>query len=147
MNKNSEIDLLYDEDNVPQVAKTLLSKMTEAAKYILAGKDIGRYEISLSFASVDLIQSLNSQYRSIDSPTDVLSFPLDDERMLGDVIICTEIAEEHATEYGHSTEREIIYLFVHGLLHLLGYDHEDETDRKAMRQREEEVMEHIGVIR
>ena len=69
------------------------------------------------------------------------------EICLGDVVICKERAAEQAEEFGHSFEREIIYLFVHSILHLLGYDHEEDEDKKQMRAREEEVMEHMGIHR
>lgn len=114
-------------------------------------------EISLSFVSMDEIHELNRTYRDIDRPTDVLSFPmvddfdelqklvdqtgeLPDELLLGDVVICLEKALQQAEEYGHSKEREIVYLFTHSVLHLLGYDHMDEESKKVMRAREEQVM-------
>ena len=67
--------------------------------------------------------------------------------MLGDVVICSDRAKEQAEEFGHSFEREIIYLFVHSVLHLLGYDHMEEDEKRIMRRREEEVMERIGLKR
>ncbi|MDR1068071.1 MAG: rRNA maturation RNase YbeY [Clostridiales Family XIII bacterium] len=67
--------------------------------------------------------------------------------MLGDIVICTERAREQAAEYGHSEQRELVYLFVHGMLHLLGYDHEDETKRAEMREAEEAVMNEVGLTR
>lgn len=113
-------------------------------------------EISLSFVTRDEIRRLNSMYRNVDSHTDVLSFPLvedfdeiddEEEYMLGDVVICREQAREQAREYGHSEEREIVYLFVHSVLHLLGYDHMDEDEKHEMRVREEEVMRELGLER
>ena len=110
----------------------------------------------MTFVSLEEIHELNREYRQVDSPTDVLSFPqfddLDDlpeegEIMLGDVVICSDRAKEQAEEFGHSFEREIIYLFVHSVLHLLGYDHMDEDEKRIMRRREEEVMERIGLKR
>ena len=110
----------------------------------------------MTFVSLEEIHELNREYRQVDSPTDVLSFPqfddLDElpeegEIMLGDVVICSDRAKEQAEEFGHSFEREIIYLFVHSVLHLLGYDHMDEDEKRIMRRREEEVMERIGLKR
>ena len=110
----------------------------------------------MTFVSLEEIHELNREYRQVDSPTDVLSFPqfddLDDlpeegEIMLGDVVICSDRAKEQAEEFGHSFEREIIYLFVHSVLHLLGYDHMEEDEKRIMRRREEEVMERIGLKR
>ena len=103
------------------------------------------------------IQELNREMRQVDRPTDVLSFPqfedLEEEIpevgeiCLGDVVICREKAEEQAEEFGHSFERELVYLFTHSVLHLLGYDHMEEDEKKVMRQREEEIMEQIGLMR
>ncbi|MGX8773695.1 MAG: rRNA maturation RNase YbeY [Bacillota bacterium] len=125
-------------------------------------------EISLSFVSLDEIHELNRDYRGVDSPTDVLSFPMfesmeemeaaceaaagepegDGQKVpLGDVVICMEKIEEQAREFGHTKERETVYLFTHSVLHLLGYDHETDDDRREMRAREEEIMEKIGLGR
>ncbi len=113
-------------------------------------------EVSLSFVSKEEIHDLNKSYRNVDSPTDVLSFPLiedmedmDDgeEILLGDVVICQEKAEDQAEEYGHSVERELVYLFVHSICHLLGYDHMEEDEKAEMRQREEAVMTALSLER
>ena len=120
-------------------------------------------EVSISFESEDGIRQLNAKYRGIDAVTDVLSFPMyeskedlldeienaDDEVSisLGDVVICVDVAKKQAEEYGHSEEREMVYLFVHSLLHLCGYDHEDEDEQAEMRVAEEEIMEEIGLVR
>ena len=98
----------------------------------------------------------NRDYRDTDKVTDVLSFPqFDDlndlpevgEICLGDVVICKEKAMQQAEEFGHTFEREIIYLFTHSVLHLLGYDHMEEADKKEMRGREEQVMSYLGIGR
>ena len=118
-------------------------------------------EISLSFVSLDEIHALNREFRGVDRPTDVLSFPMfgsvDELEQacedfpgsvpLGDVVICMDKIIEQAEEFGHSREREAVYLFTHSVLHLLGYDHETEEDKAAMRAREEEVMETLGLGR
>lgn len=115
-------------------------------------------EVSVTLTDNVYIHELNKKYRGIDRPTDVLSFALNegDEpevfdgpevNMLGDIIISVERAEEQASEYGHSVEREIAFLTVHGMLHLLGYDHMEEEDRKEMRQEEDFVMEKLGITR
>ena len=118
--------------------------------------DKARAEISVTFVEAEEIRNLNREYRNTDKVTDVLSFPqFDDlneipefgEICLGDVVICKDRAMEQAEEFGHSFEREIIYLFTHSILHLLGYDHMEEEEKKEMRQREEEVMEHLGILR
>ena len=104
---------------------------------------------------------LHRNYRGVDRETDVLSFPLyekgcipsvedleeDEELAIGDVVICEEVCEAQAKEYGHSVQREIVYLFTHSVFHLLGYDHETDDDRADMRAREEEVMSLLGLER
>ena len=116
--------------------------------------DPERCAVSVSFAMKDEIKSMNKRYRGIDKVTDVLSFPQfadlnevpeEGEILLGDVMLCIEVAMEQAREYGHSQERELLYLFTHSILHLLGYDHMDDEEKAVMRKKEEEVMEEIGL--
>lgn len=116
--------------------------------------DPERCSVSVSFAMKDEIQAMNKRYRGIDKVTDVLSFPqfedlnevpAEGEILLGDVMICVEVAVEQAREYGHSQERELLYLFTHSILHLLGYDHMDDEEKAEMRAREEEIMRIIGL--
>lgn len=115
-------------------------------------------EVSVTLTNNVYIHELNKKYRDIDRPTDVLSFALNegDEpevidgpevNVLGDIIISVERAVEQAADYGHSVEREIAFLTVHGMLHLLGYDHMEEEDRKEMRQEEDFVMGKLGITR
>lgn len=111
-------------------------------------------EVSVVLCDDRAIRRLNSKWRSVDAPTDVLAFPQltkDDwqdlairQVLLGDIVLSLESAARQAKEYGHSTEREILYLFTHGLLHLLGYDHLEEDERRWMRRREEEIMAAAG---
>ncbi len=103
-------------------------------------------EVSVLITNNDEIQALNAQYRELDLPTDVLSFPMDEE-YLGDIVISMEKLFEQAEEYGHSPQRELGFLTVHGMLHLLGYDHIEEADRVLMRQREETILHELGVTR
>jgi len=141
-----------------QVTEEILNTMEAAAKYCLEleGIDEERTEISVTFVEAEEIRELNRDYRDNDKITDVLSFPqFDDlndipdfgEICLGDVVICKDRAQEQAEEFGHSFEREIIYLFTHSILHLLGYDHMVEEEKQEMRAREEEVMTHLGIGR
>ncbi len=154
------MELYFEEGQV--VTDEIREKMIRAAIYAVESEDIfslepERCEISVTFVQPDEIQSLNHAYRGIDRVTDVLSFPqfadLTEEVLevgeicLGDVVICKDKAEEQAQEFGHAFEREIIYLFVHSVLHLLGYDHEAEADKKIMRQREEEIMQYMEIPR
>ena len=142
------------------VNEQLMDKLREAAS-ACTQLDV---EISLSFVSLDEIHELNREYRGVDRPTDVLSFPmfddldeleavcgeLDEEEQAvpsGDVVICMDKIIEQAEEFGHSRERETVYLFTHSVLHLLGYDHETEEEKREMREREEEIMDLIGLSR
>lgn len=126
-------------------------------------------EMSLSFVSPDEIRELNKQYRNVDSVTDVLSFPTVDnpERKvinlsdfapdsinietgklnIGDVIICLERAKEQAAEYNHSLKRELCFLSLHGLLHLLGYDHITSDDEKQMFALQDEILNKMRITR
>lgn len=148
--------ILYNEENI--LNNTMLETLEQAAALCIEkeGLDPEGAEISLTFSSKEEIRGLNQQYRNIDAPTDVLSFPLvedfdtieeGDEYMLGDVVICLEKAREQAEEYGHSEEREIVYLFVHSICHLLGFDHMEEGDKREMRAREEDVMRLLDLER
>lgn len=119
----------------------------------------GSCEISVRFVDNEEIRRLNKQYRNIDAPTDVLSFPLGIDgvydinhetgsQMLGDIVICAEKAFEQAEEFGHSLQREIGFLTVHSMLHLLGYDHETGTiEAVKMREKEEKVLFNLGLKR
>lgn len=113
-------------------------------------------EAELSVALVDdaQIQELNRRFRQVDRPTDVLSFPAgeapevaEEPALLGDVAISLETAWRQAVEYGHSPEREVGYLIAHGVLHLLGFDHEDEAKQAVMRRLEEEALARVNLVR
>jgi len=139
------------------VDESLVDLLSEAVQAVL--KDEGYREdaeVSLVFVDDDYIQELNNNYRGVDSPTDVLSFAMlegeslpeeEEEVILGDVIISLETAERQAREYGHSFQREVAYLTLHGVLHLLGYDHQEEEDRRRMREREEEILAGLELSR
>ena len=111
-------------------------------------------EVSVLLTDDAAIHDLNRTYRGVDRPTDVLSFAqregeggdLDDP-LLGDVVISVERAQEQARDYGHSLRREVGFLAVHGTLHLLGWDHEDPEDERAMMQKTEEVLAAMGLTR
>lgn len=111
------------------------------------------YEVSFSVVDEDEIKLLNRDYRNKDSVTDVLSFPVFERGeigsygMLGDVVICAKRAKDQADEFGHSYEREIIYLTVHSILHLLGYNHEIEQEKIEMRGLEKEIMKELGIFK
>ena len=142
--------LLCDEERIPQQGAMLLGTLEQAAVLCLKEEGIPdeRVEISLSFVSMEEIHQLNKMYRQVDRPTDVLSWEDEEEEiLLGDVVICLEQAQKQAEEYGHSQMREIVYLFVHSVLHLLGYDHMEESDKVQMRQQEELIMDALDLKR
>ena len=150
------MNITVDGENLPKQA--MMNKIEEAAKVCLEmeGVDENLAEISLTFVDMEEIQQLNREYRDTDSVTDVLSFPQFESKdefpetgeiIMGDVVICTEKAMLQAEEFGHSPEREIIYLFTHSLLHLMGYDHMEEDEKQIMRQKEEAVMNRIDLGR
>lgn len=117
-------------------------------------------ELSVTFVTNDRIREINREYRDKDYATDVISFALEEmvegeievsgsdlPRVLGDIIISVKKAEEQADEYGHSFAREIGFLAVHGFLHLLGYDHENEVDEKTMFDRQKAILDEYGLQR
>lgn len=117
-------------------------------------------EISLSFVTNEEIHKINRQFRNVDAPTDVLSFPQltfeegeeadvneNGEIVLGDIIISVERAREQAEEYGHGLKREIAFLTVHSMLHLLGYDHMEKDEEEDMFRRQKEILEIAGIPR
>ena len=115
-------------------------------------------EVSVTLTNNAYIHTLNKQYRQIDRPTDVLYFALNeseepavdgglDVNVLGDLIISVERAEEQAADYGHRVRREMAFLTVHGMLHLLGYDHMEEEERAEMEAEQRFVMEKLGIPR
>ena len=117
-------------------------------------------ELSVTFVDNDEIQEINRDYRGKDMPTDVISFALEETgeeeleitgtdmpRILGDIIISVDRTAEQASDYGHSFERELGFLAVHGFLHLLGYDHMNEADEKKMFGRQEEILGRFGLER
>ncbi len=118
--------------------------------------------ITVTLTNPDNIKKINKQFRNIDNATDVLSFPIFEknelnqkiiqknfmhEDMLGDIIISIKKVEEQAKEYGHSFERELSYMLVHGFYHLMGYDHIKEEDKKEMRPKEEKILNELQIIR
>jgi len=117
-------------------------------------------EVSVTFVDNDRIQEINREYRKKDQPTDVISFALEESsgeeieivgadmpRVLGDIIISVPKAYEQAHEYGHSFQRELGFLAVHGFLHLLGYDHMTEEEEKIMFSRQREILDEYGLKR
>lgn len=118
--------------------------------------------ITVTFTTPEEIRKINEKYRKIDRATDVLSFPMFEkeeleekienkdflyEDVLGDIIISIEKVKEQAEEYGHSFERELSYMLVHGFYHLMGYDHIEEEDKKVMRPKEDKILNDLKITR
>ena len=118
--------------------------------------------LTVTLTNPENIRKINKEYRKIDKETDVLSFPMfekqeldemiakkqfEHEDVLGDIIISIARVEEQAKEYGHSFERELSYMVVHGFYHVMGYDHIEEEDKKIMRPKEEKVLEQLNITR
>lgn len=132
--------------------KLIRSAVRATLRYEHFGRDC---EVSITLVDDEAIRVLNAEHRGIDRPTDVLSFPMFDEdfddgeyAVLGDVVISLERAYRQAAEYGHSPEREIAFLVVHSILHLLGYDHEaGKAEESEMFQKQEEILQKMGISR
>lgn len=150
------MNIIFNDERMP--GDIIVSKMEEAGKCCLMMENMpeDRVEVSVSFVSNEEIRALNKLYRNVDKVTDVLSFPqfedLEDipeegSVAIGDVVICTDQALLQADEFGHAPEREFVYLFVHSMFHLLGYDHMSEEEKAQMREAEEKVMHEIGLER
>lgn len=154
---------LYNEVD-SNVDKEFLDKIYYATLNYFGLKD--DFEIEVSVVDEETIKSVNNQTRNIDKVTDVLSFPAinmtfpfdknnyqDDmdwdsgNVILGEIMLCEKRAKEQAIEYGHSYQRECGYLLLHGLLHLMGFDHIKEEDKKIMRMHEEKILTSLGIVR
>lgn len=155
------LDINWEEESIPENERGSLTGLLEQgiARAIHLSAESEEAEVSLTLVDDARIHELNRDYRGVDRPTDVLSFALQEEtedepdildyedHLLGDIIISVERARAQAADYGHSFEREVVYLAVHGALHLLGYDHIEEEDKEEMRRQEEAVMSQIGLLR
>jgi probable rRNA maturation factor len=151
-----------NEQDALEIAPSLIEQLEKLLQLAGAQEKIMNGEVALSFVTDEEIHQLNKAYRNMDRPTDVLSFAMQelgeeeleiiyDEAVevepLGDIIISVPRAIEQSQEYGHSVEREIGFLFVHGFLHLIGYDHGNEVDEKAMFAKQEEILQRAGLTR
>ena len=152
--------LITTDQNVVKVPSGLRILIRRSCNAVLDFEQIdGPAEISVTFVDNNRIHELNKEYRNKDSATDVLSFPLGENgeydidedngcKLLGDIVISMERAMEQAELYGHSLQREVAYLTVHSMLHLLGYDHEaGGLEAVRMREKEEAVLIQLGLTR
>ncbi|MBR3199074.1 MAG: rRNA maturation RNase YbeY [Bacilli bacterium] len=124
-------------------------------EYALRHENLNNVEFNVIFVDANTIQEINKKYRNIDKVTDVISFALEDNenitfefgRLLGDIYICVDKMKEQAKEYGHSLLREQGFLTIHGLLHLLGYDHMTKEEEKIMFTKQELILNDYGLKR
>ncbi|WP_046214715.1 rRNA maturation RNase YbeY [Paenibacillus wulumuqiensis] len=152
-----------------EITGELISLLEQVLQKAGEQEGVQEGEVALTFVDDEVIHQLNKEYRNMDRPTDVLSFAMhesmDDEMeinygtdpeadgeplpgdMLGDIIISIPRAIAQSEDYGHSVEREIGFLFVHGFLHLLGYDHQDDESEAEMMGKQEAVLQQIGLTR
>ena len=146
------VNNLQDQLAAGEDLQALAERAAQAA--LAAGGAPAEAEVSVVFVDDDYIRRLNRQYRGVDAPTDVLSFAMqegeplagkEEEVILGDVVVSLPAAQRQCAEYGHSLEREVAYLIVHGVLHLLGYDHQTDEQKQVMRAKEEVVLEKLKV--
>ncbi|GKU79712.1 rRNA maturation RNase YbeY [Paenibacillus sp. L3-i20] len=157
-----------NEQNKVEIPDNWIEKLTELLQLAGAAEGMTDGDVALTFIDDEGIHALNLEYRGIDRPTDVLSFAMQDDGvdelniifevenedevdpisgMLGDIIISVERAVAQSEEYGHSLEREIAFLFVHGFLHLIGYDHQDDASEAVMTEKQEAVLQKAGLTR
>lgn len=155
-----------------EVTEGFINELEEVCRYALEKEEVTqKCQISLLFVDNEEIREINKETRNIDKATDVLSFPMldypkgkvfkdvykdkvfdvmyldGDELVLGDMVLSLERAEEQSIEYNHSFKREVCYLIVHSILHLLGYDHMEDEEKKIMRAREEEILNGLDIKR
>ncbi|HWK24413.1 MAG TPA: rRNA maturation RNase YbeY [Ureibacillus sp.] len=152
------IDFLDETNEVKEQHIELVEKLLQHAATYLNIEDGS--EVSITFVTNEKIHEINREYRDKDQPTDVISFALEElgegeveivgiemPRILGDIIISTDRTKEQAADFGHSFERELGFLAVHGFLHLLGYDHMTEEDEKVMFGKQDEILSSFGLGR
>lgn len=151
-----EIDLMFVNevtDFTDDYNEEYLKIITEACKVLDITDDL---ELSCILVNDEKIHEINKEYRNIDKATDVISFALEDNeqifiegmpRELGDIFISIDHAKAQAKEYDHSLKREMCFLFTHGLLHLLGYDHMKENDEKVMFELQDKILNNLEIKR
>ncbi len=159
MDEILEINYVETEENpeYENLIKSVLKKCFEVEKM----DKLGLY-VSVTLTCPSYIRKINNEYRNIDKETDVLSFPMFEKveieemiksqnnvvyDVLGDIVVSVARVMEQAMEYGHSFERELAYMIVHGFYHLMGYDHMTEEDKTVMRAKEENVLEKLNITR
>ena len=131
-----------------------LETIVKLLDYVVKRENIEEALFNVIIVDNDKIHEINKAYRNVDRVTDVISFALEDEpfvnldiRVLGDIYISYDKAKEQSGEYGHSLERELSFLTIHGLLHLLGYDHMEKEEEKIMFEKQELILNEFGISR
>lgn len=140
-----QVEILNEQED--EIGSTLIEMLTQLLQKGAEVEKVEEKEVVITLVDNEHIRQLNREFRNLDKPTDVLSFPLDEEDSLGDIIISIPRAKEQATQYGHSFERELGFLTIHGFLHLLGYDHHTEEEEKVMFGRQEQILSEFGLSR
>ena len=146
----NEITITNETDEY--VDETLLNKV---ADYAMMSEDVHNGVVNIIIVDNKRIREINKEYRKIDKETDVISFALEDDdtfielpiRILGDIYISIDKVKSQASEYGHSEKREICFLVVHGILHLLGYDHMNENDELVMFSKQDKILDELDIRR
>ena len=148
---------MYNFDIINETKENIdeLDDLRKFVEFAIKHQKIENAVFNIIIVDENKIQELNKNYRNKDSVTDVISFALEDDntfiktdfRILGDIYICLKRAKDQAKEYGHSLKREICFLSIHGLLHLLGYDHMNEEDEKIMFDLQERILGEYGIKR
>ncbi|MFD1030756.1 rRNA maturation RNase YbeY [Metaplanococcus flavidus] len=147
-------------DETETLAQSDIEFVEKILQHAAKNEEIADAEVSVSFVTNDRIQEINRDYREKDQPTDVISFAMEERgegevliqdsaepRVLGDIIISLDRTKEQATDYGHSFERELGFLAVHGFLHLLGYDHMNDQEEKKMFAKQDVILNSLGITR
>lgn len=161
MNENKFVELVYKDIEENKEYEKTINQVVDKCFNVENLQNLNLY-ISITLTTPEEIRKINSEFRNIDKETDVLSFPMfekdeldlmvesgknDIPETIGDVIISIERVKEQAVEYGHSFERELAYMVVHGFYHLMGYDHMVEEDKVKMRAKEENVLNELKILR
>lgn len=148
------INVLFDNrQDIMEITDDSFKAIEKAIEFVIKAEELEEdFEVSVSFVTNEEIKELNKEFRNVDSETDVLSFPMDDEEfegviILGDIVLSTQRIIEQANDFGHSLEREMAYLTVHSMLHLLGYDHMNGDEKEEMRSREKEIMKELQIFK
>ncbi len=142
---NFEIDIAVHEEKWESALPGLCDLTKEAVNKTLSLTETTATEISIVFANDTFIQDLNNRYRGKDKPTNVLSFPQDDDDSLGDIVLALETIEKEAIDQNKTLNAHTKHLIVHGTLHLLGLDHENKTDAAEMEALEIKVLKALGI--